>query len=111
MKRRTPALAWFERVHDGVSDLNLEVHPPRFEVGTLNKLFSAAAVLCIYADKNLQIHGMSRYSLASQVGLKTTDFAAALRDLTDMGLLRLSPPRGSRAGSLELLNPPPRSSC
>ena len=106
-RRRTPrtAVTWFEKVYDRMLYRELEDYPHTLESQTLNKLHSVAAVLCIYADKDLQIHRTSKQFLANRIGLKDTEFAAALRDLVNMGLLRLTPHRGSIAGSFELLIP------
>ena len=106
-RRRTPriTLTWFEKVYDRILDRELEDYPHTLESQTLNKLQSVAAVLCIYADKDLQIHHMSKQFLAHRIGLKDTDFLVALRDLVNMGLLRLTPHRGNTAGSFELLIP------
>ena len=106
-RRRTPrtALTWFEKVYDRILDRELKDYPHTLESQTLNKLQSVAAVLCIYADKDLHIHHMSKQFLAHRIGLKDTDFLVALRDLVNMGLLRLTPRRGSIAGSFQLLIP------
>ena len=104
LPQRTPrtAVAWFESVHDVMQLRYLEDDP--LEAKTLNKLHSVAAVLCIYADKDLRIQRTSKYFLARRVGLQETDFAAACRDLVKMGMLYLTPHRGRRAGSFELLH-------
>ena len=67
-RRRTPriALTWFEKVYDRILDRELEDYPHTLESQTLNKLQSVAAVLCIYADKDLHIHHMSKRQRASQ---------------------------------------------
>ena len=83
----------------------LEDNPHRLESQTLNKFHSVAAVLCIYADRDLQIQRTSKQFLANRIGLNDTDFLVGLRDLVNMGLLRLTPRRGSIAGSFQLLIP------
>ena len=92
-------------VYDRILDRELKDYPHTLESQTLNKLQSVAAVLCIYADKDLHIHHMSKQFLAHRIGLKDTDFLVALRDLVNMGLLRLTPHRGNTTGSFELLIP------
>ena len=54
---------------------------------------------------DLQIHRTSKEFLANRIGLNYTDFLVAIRDLVNMELLRLTPRRGSIAGSFQLLIP------
>ena len=94
LPQRTPrtAVAWFKSVHDVMQPRYLEDDP--LEAKTLNKLHSVAAVLCIYADKDLRIQRTSKHFLARRVGLQETDFAAACRDLGQDGdALPYPPPR------------------
>ena len=106
-RQRTPRIAvtWFETVHNLMMNNYLEDTPHRLESQTLNKFHSVAAVLCIYADRDLQIHRTSKEFLANRIGLNHTEFLVALRDLVNMKLLRLTPRRGSIAGSFQLLIP------
>ena len=104
--RRTPAIAWLDAVHDARDEREMQEIPPPLECGTINKLYSTAAILCLYAGQDLQIHDTPKLSLATMVGLKDTDFAAALRDLVSMNLLRLTPHHGPKAGSFELIRRP-----
>lgn len=70
-RRRTPhiTVTWFETVNNLMMNNYLEDNPHTVESQTLNKFHSVAAVLCIYADKNLQIHRTSKAFLANRIGL------------------------------------------